>query len=217
MRDRAVRGRRGYLGNADVRPRARPGGGAQVRRREPSRSAPLETVYPRIPGTDSPDRSARAGAGPPDQRAPTCASAGAGRTSPQGARRASGKLHERDEVARSDPAFRDLREGGFPGAGSVSNFQRRVVQPHGGDRAGGVGRLAAGCGIRTAEVGPVSRTAGSVRRIRTAEVGAGQRRDMWIRVQRAPHVGNDEAVISNPKAPTALSIGVRATRGGARR
>ena len=214
MRDRAARGRRGSSGLADIRPRGRPGGGVQVRRRELSRSAHLETIYPpslaQILPTVVPGR-ARGLWISVRPRTPL-------RRGAEGARRASGKLHGKDEVARSDPLpLATCERQRLPGAGSVPDCQRRVVQPHGGDQAGGVGRLAAGCGIRTAEVGPVSRTAGSVRRIRTAEVGAGQRRDMWIRVQRAPHVGNDEAVISNSKAPTALSIGVRATRGGARR
>jgi len=92
----------------------------------------------------------------------------------EGARRASGKLHGKDEVARSDPLpLATCERQRLPGAGSVPDCQRRVVQPHGGDQAGGVGRLAAGCGIRTAEVGPVCWRAGRVRRIRTAEVGGG--------------------------------------------
>lgn len=90
----------------------------------------------------------------------------------EGARRASGKLHGKDGVTRSDPPpLATCEREDCPALDRYRTGERRVVEPHGGDRAGGVGRLAAGCGIRTAEVGPVCRTAGRVRRIRTAEVG----------------------------------------------
>ena len=110
MRDRAARGRRGSSGSRGCLSACPPGRGAQVRRREPSRSAPLETVYPRIPGADTPDRGTRAGAGPLDQRAPACAIAGAGRARPQGVRRASGKFRGKHEAARSDPCLLRLAQ-----------------------------------------------------------------------------------------------------------